>query len=597
MPQIPKILRYSLLSSIALSAHAVEIFVAADGSDESSGAREAPTSLVSAIERASTLLQSDGLPASGITITLQGGVYSVTDTITLGKEFAGTVDRPILLQATPGEHVLFDGRIDVEQPESFVPVSDPSERERLAANAAEHIRVATIRNPALIRMLSSKLMLQLNFGDQGFLPCVFPNEDYAKLATKPAVSEPSPPGIPPQHQAYGVRAGHKPFLEPGRKKGWLGSLNEPRGAWAQMSHGAEQMAGSWQQWEAELKRDNRRNAMVGFYEAVWKLSTMPIVSADAEHESLHLARAFAYGFGWLSESRGGQPFTIYGLLPELDTPGEWYFDTKTDRLYIYPIEPITSDSKIGLPVATGFLRLQNTVNVQIVGLNVRNIGAGVVYEIDGGENNLIAGCSISNSTAVGLRITGKNNGTRGCDIYDVNVHASLAGTEFSHVSTSTNSDNRSVAEGKLVLSGNYIENCHFYQKDFDHGKINISMSGVGQIFRNNLVHNSIGQAMMVRGNEQRIERNEFFNIGFEEGDGGAVYSGNDLTGYGNLYRHNFFSPSDPHPRQAWPGGHPPRRFPSRCQLYRQCVLQILHTGHLHERRCGQYADWEYLPRR
>ena len=46
--------------------------------------------------------------------------------------------------------------------------------------------------------------------------------------------------------------------------------------------------------------------------------------------------------------------------------------------------------------------------------------------------------------------------------------------------------------------------------------------------------------MTIYGNDHLIELNEFFNVGYDEGDGGAVYSGADMTGYGNTYRHNFF---------------------------------------------------------
>ncbi len=45
--------------------------------------------------------------------------------------------------------------------------------------------------------------------------------------------------------------------------------------------------------------------------------------------------------------------------------------------------------------------------------------------------------------------------------------------------------------------------------------------------------------MRIYGNDQLIENNELFNVGYEEGDGGALYSGADMAGYGNLYQHNF----------------------------------------------------------
>ena len=46
--------------------------------------------------------------------------------------------------------------------------------------------------------------------------------------------------------------------------------------------------------------------------------------------------------------------------------------------------------------------------------------------------------------------------------------------------------------------------------------------------------------MTISGNDHLLELNELFNIGYDEGDGGAMYAGADLAGYGVVYRHNFF---------------------------------------------------------
>ena len=48
-----------------------------------------------------------------------------------------------------------------------------------------------------------------------------------------------------------------------------------------------------------------------------------------------------------------------------------------------------------------------------------------------------------------------------------------------------------------------------------------------------------------------IEYNEFFNIGIEEGDGGTIYSGAQMTSWGNIYRHNFL-----HHLMCVPQAHP-----------------------------------------
>ena len=130
---------------------------------------------------------------------------------------------------------------------------------------------------------------------------------------------------------------------------------------------------------------------------------------------------------------------------------------------------------------------------------------------------------------------GTNNGIIGCDIYDVGSHINLSGGD-----TET-----------LTGAGNYAVNNHFTQVQATDFYGRIAVRGVGNIFRNNLVHNAIGQIMTVGGNDHQIELNEMFNIGIEEGDGGTIYSGASMWTFGNVYRHNFL-----HHLMCLPQAHP-----------------------------------------
>lgn len=500
-----------------------EIIVSPDGKASNEGTASSPMSFTAAIAQASKMLKAGDIKkGDDIAITLQDGIYNFTEAIVLGEEFTGTAKNPIVIKAAEGAKVIFDGRADIKNPETFAKVVLPEELKRLPESVKDKVLVKTLINPALIEMLGSKIVLSLGIDEDQYLPAVYPNEGFAMLNTKPAVVECFPPGIPKNKQGYGIRAGQPPFRDMNKPAGWLGSLEDPRGAESGISERADKMAGSWKQWEAELKYDNTRNTFTGFYEAIWKLSSMPIYAVNAAKQTIHLPKAFSYGFGWLKT----QPFRVFGLLCELDTPGEWYFDTKTNRLYVYPAKDFSAETKIGLPVASGFLSLNNCAYVQVVGINVRNVGSGIIFNIEGGSHNLIAACSAKNSTAKGMKITGTYNGVRSSDFVDLNSHVTLSGGK------------RSPSE--ITSANNYVENCHFYHKNFKHEKVNILVEGVGNIFRNNLIHNSIGQAMVVNGNDHTIELNELFNIGYEEGDGAAMYSGADLAGYGNVYKFNFF---------------------------------------------------------
>ncbi|RMH13836.1 MAG: right-handed parallel beta-helix repeat-containing protein [Planctomycetota bacterium] len=384
--------------------------------------------------------------------------------------------------------------------------------------------VATLTDPALIKRLSGSIMLTLSYDGSLHLPCVFPNDGYAYFDVEPKCPEVSPPAVPRGAVGYGVRAGSPPYQEPGKPQGWLGTLEEPRGACASFSESEAQMAGTWAQWEAELARDNTRNLLCGFIDANWLFRAQPIVSANASERWIHLSSALAYGWHWKSRPRD-KPFRIYGLLCELDQPGEWHFDPVTNRLYILPENGLGPDAIISVPVAEGFLTIDGATGVEIIGIEVENVGGGTVFDVRSGSNNRILGCHVRNSTATGIALAGRNNGAFGCDLVDLDRHVVLRGG----VRTPT----------QIIGAQNTVENCHIYQRSFRHRKVSVSISGVGNRFRHNLVHNSLGQAVTVSGNDHLIEFNELFNIGYDEGDGGAIYSGGDLAGYGIVYQYNF----------------------------------------------------------
>ncbi|WP_303318328.1 family 16 glycoside hydrolase [Flavivirga abyssicola] len=497
------------------------IYIAPNGKINNLGTKESPLSFPAGILKASKIIKAHGVPKGGLTIYLRGGKYSIDNQINLGSEFVGTKESPIIIRNYPGEKVFFDGGKKIE-PVGFKKVASKKEQEKLAKSAKKKVLVKTITDSELIKKLTSKVVLNLNIDNEIYLPSCYPNGGYAELKYEPKEAEVSPPAIP--RDASG-RAGMPPYVESGKPRAWKGTITEPRGAQVGIGKRESEMAGSWNQWEKEINSNNTRNLLTGFISADWLLESHPIFAANGKKETIHLSQVVAYG--WYGDKHKQKDFKVYGLLCELDEPGEWHFDTKTNRFYIYPPKPMEVIKQMGFPYSEGFMALNKTEYVSIIGLNVKNVGAGIVFNVNGGKNNTIAGCKINNCTAQGIRINGgMYNGVSGCDLFDLNSHVNISG------------GTRNSKE--ITPAYNYAENCHIYQVKYNHEKVGIGLNGVGNIFTNNLAHNSIGQAMMIRGNEHIIERNEFFNIGYDEGDGGAMYAGADLVGYGTAYRHNFF---------------------------------------------------------
>lgn len=515
-------------ASAPTSGRAADYWVSPAGDPGNAGTAESPLDLTEALRRASRELAAADPSISPTRVLLIAGRYPLRDGVRLGSEFSGTGQFPFEFGGAPGQRVVFDGSVQIPVT-AFEPVQDTSERARLAVRTADRIRVISITDDRVHRQLKSKLLSTLLIDGVPCLPSRFPNQGHARLETLTVEPEACPPGIAVGQQAYGRRAGNHPYLEPGRKPGWRGSIDEPRGAMVSFATRMNEMAGSWEQWQQELSGNNRRNCITGYLEANWLHSSQPIVSASAQRKAIQLAKVLSYGWAW----RKDKPFRIFGLLCEVDDPGEWHYDTETRRLFICPFShpgPSTADHgtirSVSIPVAYGGFEIKNAAHVQVHGIHVTNLADGVGLSIVGGHDNVFQGCSVGSSTARGVLITGRRNGVTSSDFVDLNSHASLGGGK------------RSATE--IVAGANFIENCHFYQRRFSHQRVSVGIHGVGNRFRNNLIHRSIGQAVVVSGNDHLIELNELFNIGYEEGDGGAIYSGADLAGYGTTYRYNFF---------------------------------------------------------
>lgn len=496
------------------------IHVAPDGGRTGPGTAAEPLSLEAGFSRLESLF-AGGHTGRPVILQLADGRYAIDRVLKLGAAVQGTADHPVVIRGAGLDRCFLDGGLSLPL-DRFTRVTDESERKRLAPGAMDAVLALTVESDAAAARLASRTMLTLLIDGAPSLPARFPNEGYAGLARKPLGAEVAPPAVPPGKEGYGVRAGHPPHDEPGRAHGWLGSLSEPRGARVGLGARSEEMAGTWEQWQAGIARTPGRVLIDGFLEANWLQRSQALVAADATTRTIHLSQALAYGWNWRANDK---PCRIFGLLCELDAPGEWHFDPPTRRLFVIPPKPLSEIERIVVPVAGGTIRLDGCAGVRVEGLTLEHAAAGTLVDLAGGTGNALVGCRLRSSTATGVRVTGRGHRVTDCNLVDLDRHLSLAGGRR--------------GPELLEAGGNLVQNCHFWQRTFSHRRVGIGISGVGQRFRHNLVHGSLGQAVTVSGNDHLLELNELFNIGYDEGDGGAIYSGADLAGYGIVYRHNF----------------------------------------------------------
>lgn len=460
-----------------------QIYVATNGDDGNSGSINSPLATLIGARNKS---RSTGVK----TIWIRGGRYPVTSTCKLTAQ-----DSDLKIMGYQDEEVIFDGAKYVN-PNSFSLVTNTTLLSRMHTEANGHVYSQVITDPSLIARLTL-VTTQMSMDDKPMIIARFPNYGFAHILDN-TVS--------------------------GETVGAIGNETTAKGAQFKIRESF-----SAAKWNAELNR-KKRALVKGYYAADWFKDKSPIFSVSTSGV-IKLMNGSRAGIS----VRGTSPNRLFAmqLLCELNDPGEWYFDPVDNRLYVWPYTPITSNTKIGAWVGPELITVTGANNVKIQKLTIQNLGTGLAREgavtLRSSTNCEIAGLtirSIGEPLSPANIIDGDNCGMLSCDFYDHEIGIRCYGG--------------TVTSTSIVHGNNYVKNCHFTQvftRDL-YGKA-AAVNGAGNKFINNLVHNRNGQPITHEGVDHLFELNEVFNVGIEEGDGGAFYTGANIWSHGNILRHNF----------------------------------------------------------
>jgi len=122
---------------------------------------------------------------------------------------------------------------------------------------------------------------------------------------------------------------------------------------------------------------------------------------------------------------------------------------------------------------------------------------------------------------------GHYNGVLNCKIYSAGEGGIIIG----------GGDRITLTPGNNFAINNNIYDCSRWVRTYRAG---IFMYGVGNIVKNNLIHDLPHTAVFFWGNDHLIEFNEIHHVCMETGDAGAFYVGRDWTQRGSTIRFNYF---------------------------------------------------------
>ncbi|MCX7007693.1 MAG: right-handed parallel beta-helix repeat-containing protein [Kiritimatiellaeota bacterium] len=488
---------------IVIAAHAAaEIFVTPEGA-AGDGSRTRPfTSLEQAREAVRALKKSGALPAGGVTVWLQPGVYRRAQTLDLTADDSGTAAAPVVWRAAKqGTAELHAGTFI--KPENFQPVTDTAILSRLDPAARGHMLQLKL-TPLGLKHTDP---FPAEFHDGGGVLHLFCGGQWMPLARWPNSGDVTMAQV----------------LD--------------RGDW---SKGAARHGGAFVYREDRPARWRVESGvwLEGYWRVPWEPRALRVKSIDTTKRTITFAEPLGGGIGSKYAKApalgdGKEPWCAINLLEEIDLPGEWCVDFPTQTLYFWPpceqwpaAQIFVGDFE--LPLVT----LKEAAHVGLLGLTFEG-GLGNGVEISGGASNVIAGCTFRNLGGSGVLVRGGVAHTvRSSDFHGLGRGGIyLAG-----------GDRKTLTPARHVAENNNLWALGIRQKTYAVA-IHLGAFGngdaVGCRVAHNFMHDLPHAAVLYGGNDNVLEFNEVAHVALTSGDVGTFYTWHDWTSQGNVVRYNF----------------------------------------------------------
>ena len=251
----------------------------------------------------------------------------------------------------------------------------------------------------------------------------------------------------------------------------------------------------------------------------WRWNWLPIQAVAVEDQTLTLGREATYEFGI------GDRYFVEGLFEELDSPGEWYLDTKSWVVYFWPPEPIR-DGDVSVPVVGDLVEFKDTHDVSLRGFVLEGCDGNAVRMVNA-ERCQVTQSILRNCGAWGASIDGGAEcSVVGCDVYATGCGGVLL----------SGGDRQTLTPAKHLAVNNVIHHVGVFEKTYNTA---INIGGVGNVARNNLVYDTPHAGLTLAGNDNVVELNVVHHTNLQSTDTGGLYScPRDWTQRGNVIRYN-----------------------------------------------------------
>ncbi len=487
-------------------------YVSPGGRDTGTGTKESPFATIRKAQEEVRRTKEKGMPKGGIAVCLREGNYFLNEPVIFEKEDSGLEDAPVVYKSFPGEKVRLIGGKEVK---NFKPSTDPETLKKIPEEARASVWEADLKslginnygqllnrgghNPPTVARPGA---LEVIFNGRVMTLSRWPNSGYERIAGLPGPREDGIFRNKPFQRNRFVYSGDRPKRWTEEKEVWI------------KGYLAETMP--------------------------FQMIHVKMTKLDTEKRIIETAPDTRWGDTYSLYNTPYQqsgPYYAYNLLSELDSPGEWYLDRDTGKLYFWPPEDIIKNEVVVTTFDKPVVSFNNASNIALAGVTVEGTWTHGI-DIQGGRNVIVSGNTIRNTGQYAVNIKGGwNHVIFGCDMYDMGEGGAIidAGDQK-----------------KLIPSGHLLENNHIYRFNRFCGGYRPAalLMGIGHRLSHNLIHDAPMHAIYMHGasqgsssNDHVIEFNEFHDVPYEAREFGAIYIYTDLwhqMNRGNVIRNNFF---------------------------------------------------------
>ncbi len=500
-------------TSFAAEGDRYLLYVSLDGSDSAEGTVDAPLATMAGARDKIRALKAQGIsPLKGFVVYFRGGEYSNSAGTVFTAEDSGTETAPVVYRSYPGEEVSFVGGVSINGSD-FKPITESIRKRIIDPAAADKIMTINLKELGFKQFEKPYLYgtYSYYFGRDVDVSN-FLQEGYEQ----------------PTAQAPEFYLGETPLtVAKYPNSGFLNVEKVINPGWDVDGNFSDKKNPTAPGTPFEIKvTDSRMERydqatqpiLYGFFRYDWADASVP-VSYNKKTGTIKSAWSATYGID------PNKPVYFYNLLEEIDVPGEYYLETETGDLYIYPPFEMAGKSVRMSYVKEPLFELKGANNLQFKDFGI-SVTRGRAIEATDSYNNVFSDLDISYTGENAISITrGGNNIVKNSYIHEVNGGVIL------------NGDVENLIDTKNQVINNHFENYARIKKTYNGA---ISMYSVNDYAAYNEIHGADHLAIQFAGADNKIHYNHIYDVVNNSDDAGAIYGGQTwVTGRGLEIKYNY----------------------------------------------------------